>query len=81
MDLSTKVEPSTPSPLLAYKDRLLPLFESSVMASNEYNGLRLSALKGLELMALSKNFLDDNEVKLENIGCRPPPEKSSLYII
>lgn len=52
------------SPLLQHKDRLFGIFESSLLASNEYNLLRLSGLTGLKLMILSKGFLDSNEVGL-----------------
>lgn len=51
------------TPLLEYKDRLFAMFESALMSSNEYNGLRLSGLKGLELMVLSRNYLSANEVR------------------
>ncbi|KAI9302458.1 Dos2-interacting transcription regulator of RNA-Pol-II-domain-containing protein [Cunninghamella echinulata] len=49
-------------PMLAYKDRLFGIFESSLLASNEYDGLRLSGLKGLKLMILTLNYLTSNEV-------------------
>ncbi|KAI9275582.1 RNAPII transcription regulator C-terminal-domain-containing protein [Phascolomyces articulosus] len=49
------------SPLIEYKDRFFGIFESAITSSNEYNGLRLSGLKGLELMVLTKNFLSQNE--------------------
>ncbi|KAI8148945.1 Dos2-interacting transcription regulator of RNA-Pol-II-domain-containing protein [Fennellomyces sp. T-0311] len=49
------------SPLITYKDRFFGMFESALMASNEYNGLRLSGLKGLELMVLSKHYLSQDE--------------------
>lgn len=51
------------SPLIEYKDRFFGIFESAITSSNEYNGLRLSGLKGLELMVLTKNYLSQNEVK------------------
>ncbi|KAI7849449.1 Dos2-interacting transcription regulator of RNA-Pol-II-domain-containing protein [Circinella umbellata] len=49
------------SPLIEYKDRFFGIFESAITSSNEYNGLRLSGLKGLELMVLTKNYLSQNE--------------------
>ncbi|KAG2210963.1 hypothetical protein INT47_000123 [Mucor saturninus] len=52
------------SPLIQHKDRLFGIFETSLMASNEYNLLRLSGLNGLKLMILSKGFLEENEVGL-----------------
>lgn len=56
------VDQSVVSPLVAYKDRLFPMCESALLESNEYNGLRLAGLKGLELMALSKDYLTQDEV-------------------
>ncbi|KAI8971461.1 Dos2-interacting transcription regulator of RNA-Pol-II-domain-containing protein [Mycotypha africana] len=50
------------SPLIQYKEKFSGIFESSLMASNEYNLLRLSGLNGLKLMILSKDFLETNEV-------------------
>ncbi|KAI8099496.1 Dos2-interacting transcription regulator of RNA-Pol-II-domain-containing protein [Halteromyces radiatus] len=50
------------SPLLPYKDRFFGMFESSLLASNEYNGLRLCGLHGLKLMILHANYLTENEV-------------------
>ncbi|ORZ06644.1 Dos2-interacting transcription regulator of RNA-Pol-II-domain-containing protein [Absidia repens] len=50
------------SPLLPYKDRFFGMFESSLLASNEYNGLRLCGLHGLKLMVLHSNYLTENEV-------------------
>ncbi|KAG0182247.1 hypothetical protein DFQ29_005130 [Apophysomyces sp. BC1021] len=52
------------TPLLTYKDRLFAIFEVALMASNEYNGLRLSGLQGLKLMILTRNFLTPNEASL-----------------
>lgn len=52
------------SPLLQHKDRFFGIFESCLIASNEYNLLRLSGLTGLKLMILSKGFLESNEVGL-----------------
>ncbi|KAI8387304.1 Dos2-interacting transcription regulator of RNA-Pol-II-domain-containing protein [Blakeslea trispora] len=52
------------SPLMDYKDRLFGIFESCLIASNEYNLLRLSGLRGLRLMILSNGFLESNEVGL-----------------
>lgn len=54
-------------PMLAYKDRLFGIFESSLLASNEYDGLRLNGLKGLKLMILTSNYLTSNEVSDINI--------------
>lgn len=56
------VDQTEETPLLEYKDRFFAMFESALMSSNEYNGLRLSGLKGLELMVLSRNYLSANEV-------------------
>jgi DNA repair/transcription protein MET18/MMS19 len=50
------------TPLLAYKDRLWEIFETSTTASNEYNGLRLAGIKGLKLMAIIRHYLSENEV-------------------
>ncbi|OAD79724.1 hypothetical protein PHYBLDRAFT_179221 [Phycomyces blakesleeanus NRRL 1555(-)] len=50
------------SPLVDYKDRFFAMFESALLASNEYNGLRLAGLNGLRLMVLVKNYLSPNEV-------------------
>jgi DNA repair/transcription protein MET18/MMS19 len=50
------------SPLLQHKDRFFGIFESSLLASNEYNLLRLSGLTGLKLMISSKGCLESNEV-------------------
>lgn len=50
------------SPLLQHKDRFFGIFQSSLVASNEYNLLRLSGLTGLKLMILSKGYLQSNEV-------------------
>ncbi|SAM02494.1 hypothetical protein [Absidia glauca] len=50
------------TPLLAYKDRFFGMFESSLLASNEYNGLRLCGLHGLRLLILHANYLTDNEI-------------------
>lgn len=58
------VDQTEETPLLEYKDRFFAMFESALMSSNEYNGLRLSGLKGLELMVLSRNYLSANEVLL-----------------
>ncbi|KAI9315826.1 RNAPII transcription regulator C-terminal-domain-containing protein [Dichotomocladium elegans] len=58
------MDQTEPTPLMAYKDRFFAMFESALMGSNEYNGLRLSGVKGLELMVLSKNFLSANELAL-----------------
>lgn len=58
------VDPEFTSPLIQHKDRFFGIFESSLMASNEYNLLRLSGLTGLKLMILSKGFLEPNEVGL-----------------
>jgi DNA repair/transcription protein MET18/MMS19 len=52
------------SPLIQHKERFFGIFESSLMASNEYNLLRLSGLDGIKLMVLSKNYLEPNEVGL-----------------
>lgn len=52
------------SPLIQHKDRFFGIFETSLLASNEYNLLRLSGLTGLKLMILSKGFLESNEVGL-----------------
>ncbi|KAI8372565.1 Dos2-interacting transcription regulator of RNA-Pol-II-domain-containing protein [Choanephora cucurbitarum] len=52
------------SPLVDYKDRLFGIFEACLIASNEYNLLRLSGLRGLRLMILSTGFLESNEVGL-----------------
>ncbi|RCH82785.1 hypothetical protein CU098_003519, partial [Rhizopus stolonifer] len=52
------------SPLLEYKDRFFGIFESCLIASNEYNLLRLSGLRGLQLMILSEGYLEVNEVGL-----------------
>lgn len=58
------VDQTEETPLLEYKDRFFAMFESALMSSNEYNGLRLSGLKGLELMVMSRNYLSANEVLL-----------------
>ncbi|CAO3612092.1 unnamed protein product [Mucor hiemalis] len=58
------IDPEFASPLIQHKDRFFGIFESSLMASNEYNLLRLSGLTGLKLMILSKGFLEPNEVGL-----------------
>ncbi|KAG1471140.1 hypothetical protein G6F56_002297 [Rhizopus delemar] len=50
------------SPLIQHKERFFGIFESSLMASNEYNLLRLSGLTGIRLMVLSKGYLEPNEV-------------------
>lgn len=52
------------SPLVQHKDRFFGIFESCLVASNEYNLLRLSGLTGLKLMILSKGYLESNEVGL-----------------
>ncbi|CAO3642299.1 unnamed protein product [Mucor fragilis] len=52
------------SPLAQHKDRFFGIFESCLVASNEYNLLRLSGLTGLKLMILSKGYLESNEVGL-----------------
>lgn len=52
------------SPLIQHKDRFFGIFESSLLASNEYNLLRLSGLNGLKLMVLSRGFLESNEIGL-----------------
>ncbi|KAI9256906.1 Dos2-interacting transcription regulator of RNA-Pol-II-domain-containing protein [Sporodiniella umbellata] len=52
------------SPLIQHKERFFGLFESSLMASNEYNLLRLSGLTGMKQMVLSSGFLEPNEVAL-----------------
>ncbi|GAA5803787.1 Dos2-interacting transcription regulator of RNA-Pol-II-domain-containing protein [Helicostylum pulchrum] len=52
------------SPLVQHKDRFFAIFETSLLASNEYNLLRLSGLTGLKLMILSKGYLQLNEVGL-----------------
>lgn len=52
------------SPLIQHKDRFFAIFETSLLASNEYNLLRLSGLTGLKLMILSKGYLELNEVGL-----------------
>lgn len=56
------VDSQVDSPLIDYKDRLFAMFESALNSSNEYNGLRMSGLKGLELMVLSRGLLTQNEV-------------------
>ncbi|KAI7878974.1 hypothetical protein K492DRAFT_132041 [Lichtheimia hyalospora FSU 10163] len=62
MDGDVDMDQTEETPLLEYKDRFFAMFESALMASNEYNGLRLSGLKGLELMVLSRNYLSANEL-------------------
>ncbi|GAN08747.1 MMS19 nucleotide excision repair protein homolog [Mucor ambiguus] len=52
------------SPLAQHKDRFFGIFETCLVASNEYNLLRLSGLTGLKLMILSKGYLESNEVGL-----------------
>ncbi|KAI8637654.1 Dos2-interacting transcription regulator of RNA-Pol-II-domain-containing protein [Parasitella parasitica] len=52
------------SPLVQHKDRFFGIFQSCLMASNEYNLLRLSGLTGLKLMVLSKGYLESDEVGL-----------------
>jgi DNA repair/transcription protein MET18/MMS19 len=58
----TIVDHDITTPLLAYKDRFFGMFESSLLASNEYNGLRLCGLHGLRLLILHANYLTENEV-------------------
>lgn len=50
--------------MVQHKDRFFGIFESCLVASNEYNLLRLSGLTGLKLMILSKGYLESNEVGL-----------------
>ncbi|RUS23467.1 hypothetical protein BC937DRAFT_86152 [Endogone sp. FLAS-F59071] len=50
------------TPLLTYKDRFFEAFGGALMASNEYNALRLTGLKGLRLMTLLRQYLSINEV-------------------
>ncbi|KAI8977927.1 Dos2-interacting transcription regulator of RNA-Pol-II-domain-containing protein [Pilobolus umbonatus] len=57
-----EVDTDFTSPLIQYKDRFLGIFQSSLMASNEYNLLRLSAIRGLTLLVLSRDYLKPNEV-------------------
>ncbi|KAI8061634.1 Dos2-interacting transcription regulator of RNA-Pol-II-domain-containing protein [Gongronella butleri] len=52
------------SPLMAQKDRFFGMFESALMASNEYNNLRLCGLHGLKVMILHAGYLSPNEVVL-----------------
>ncbi|ORX52808.1 ARM repeat-containing protein [Hesseltinella vesiculosa] len=52
------------SPLYSQKDRYFGMFETALMASNEYNNLRLCGLHGLKLMILHADYLSANEVVL-----------------
>ncbi|KAF7730959.1 hypothetical protein EC973_001005 [Apophysomyces ossiformis] len=52
------------TPLLAYKERFFSTFEMALMASNEYNGLRLSGLQGLKQMILTKDYLSSDEASI-----------------
>ncbi|KAF9116754.1 hypothetical protein BGX27_011068 [Mortierella sp. AM989] len=50
------------SPPLTFKDRFFELFTNAIMASNEYNALRLAGVKGLHGMILLREFLSETEI-------------------
>ncbi|KAI8388489.1 RNAPII transcription regulator C-terminal-domain-containing protein [Radiomyces spectabilis] len=57
-----QVDEDMVSPLLPFKDRLFYVFENALMASNEYNGVRLAGIRGFKLMTLTQSYLSSNEV-------------------
>ncbi|KAI7872463.1 Dos2-interacting transcription regulator of RNA-Pol-II-domain-containing protein [Spinellus fusiger] len=57
-----EMEQDLVSPLNDYKDRFFAMFESALLASNEYSELRLTGLKGLQGMVLNRHYLDPSEM-------------------